>query len=160
VSWLYTIVLCVAAFLAGAAVVWLRLTPTIRDLRARLDQPAAQPEPTTDTSTSTATDSAAEAPAAVIPAPAAEPVVEELVVAEPVVAEPVVEEPVAAEPVVLIAEESLEVKANSKSMIFHTPDSPYYKRMKGDVTFRSVAEAERAGYTQWTPKPKVASSAR
>ena len=32
--------------------------------------------------------------------------------------------------------------------------------LKGDVVFSSVAEAERAGYTQWTPKSKVASPAR
>ncbi|MBW4716928.1 LapA family protein [Saccharothrix obliqua] len=50
------------------------------------------------------------------------------------------------------------VKGSSKSMIFHTPDSPYFKRMKGDVTFRSIAEAERAGYTRW--RPKSAASAR
>jgi hypothetical protein len=77
------------------------------------------------------------------------PVAEEAAVAE---VAPVVDEPA--------VEEGEEIKANSKSMIFHTPTSPYYKRMKGDVTFRSVAEAERAGYTQWTPKTKVASSAR
>ncbi|MBB5960215.1 type IV secretory pathway VirB10-like protein [Saccharothrix tamanrassetensis] len=44
------------------------------------------------------------------------------------------------------------VKGSTKSMIFHTPDSPYFKRMKGDVTFRSAAEAERAGYTRWRPR--------
>jgi hypothetical protein len=61
-------------------------------------------------------------------------------------------------PVAEAAEDDVEVKANSKSMIFHTPSSPYYKRMKGDVTFRSVAEAEAAGYTQWSPKSKVSSA--
>lgn len=50
----------------------------------------------------------------------------------------------------------VEVKGSSKSMIFHTPDSPYFKRMKGDVTFRSIAEAEQAGYTQWRPKSTAA----
>ncbi|XVV06422.1 hypothetical protein ACQPW3_13935 [Actinosynnema sp. CA-248983] len=50
------------------------------------------------------------------------------------------------------AEVAVEVKGSSKSMIFHTPESPYFKRMKGDVTFRSIAEAEEAGYTRWRPK--------
>ncbi|MEU4804730.1 hypothetical protein [Actinosynnema sp. NPDC023587] len=52
-----------------------------------------------------------------------------------------------------------QVKGSSKSMIFHTPDSPYFKRMKGDVTFGSVEEAERAGYTQWRPR-SAATAAR
>ncbi|NUT91609.1 MAG: hypothetical protein HOY78_06205 [Saccharothrix sp.] len=60
--------------------------------------------------------------------------------------------PVAAEVVGVV------VKGSSKSMIFHTPDSPYFKRMKGDVTFRSIAEAEEAGYTRWRPKTAAASA--
>ncbi|CCH29941.1 hypothetical protein ABZ816_32270 [Actinosynnema sp. NPDC047251] len=57
-------------------------------------------------------------------------------------------------------EPGFEVKGSSKSMIFHTPDSPYFKRMKGDVAFRSIEEAERAGYTQWRPKSAAAASTR
>ncbi|MFC6089975.1 hypothetical protein [Saccharothrix lopnurensis] len=48
------------------------------------------------------------------------------------------------------------VKCNSRSMVFHTPASPYFNRMKGDVTFTTPEEAERAGYTRWSPKPKTA----
>ncbi|MDU0292080.1 hypothetical protein [Saccharothrix longispora] len=49
-----------------------------------------------------------------------------------------------------------EVKGSSKSRIFHTAESPYFKRMKGDVVFRSAVEAERAGYTRWAPRtPKT-----
>ncbi|GAA1353266.1 sunset domain-containing protein [Saccharothrix algeriensis] len=51
-----------------------------------------------------------------------------------------------------------QVKGSPKSMIFHTPDSPYFKRMKGDVTFRSAAEAERAGYTRWRPRSAAPAS--
>ncbi|WP_199440829.1 sunset domain-containing protein [Umezawaea beigongshangensis] len=47
-----------------------------------------------------------------------------------------------------------EVKGNSKSMICHTPSSPYFRRMKGDVSFRSAEDAVRAGYTLWTPRPR------
>lgn len=46
------------------------------------------------------------------------------------------------------------VKGNSKSRIFHTETSPYYRRMKGDVRFRSIEEAERAGYTAWSPRSR------
>ncbi|MEU7477928.1 hypothetical protein AB0A63_18220 [Lentzea sp. NPDC042327] len=47
------------------------------------------------------------------------------------------------------------IKANSRTMMFHTPESPYYKRMKGDVVFHSAEDALRAGYTMWTPRPRV-----
>jgi hypothetical protein len=47
------------------------------------------------------------------------------------------------------AGEPLPVKATKKSMRYHTPDSPYYNRIKGDVIFGSAAEAEEAGYTAW-----------
>ena len=33
------------------------------------------------------------------------------------------------------------IKANSRTMMFHTPDSPYYKRMKGDAFFHSPEDA-------------------
>ncbi|QFZ18105.1 sunset domain-containing protein [Saccharothrix syringae] len=52
-------------------------------------------------------------------------------------------------------DQPVEVKCNSRSMVFHTPASPYFKRMKGDVTFNSAEEAERAGYTRWTPKARA-----
>ncbi|GGM92195.1 hypothetical protein GCM10011609_31960 [Lentzea pudingi] len=55
-------------------------------------------------------------------------------------------EPVAAAPA---------IKANSRTMMFHTPESPYYKRMKGDAFFHSPEDARRAGYTMWTPRPRV-----
>jgi hypothetical protein len=51
------------------------------------------------------------------------------------------------------------IKANSRTMMFHTPDSPYYKRMKGDAFFHSPEDARRAGYTMWTPRPRVPASA-
>jgi hypothetical protein len=51
------------------------------------------------------------------------------------------------------------IKGNSKSMICHTPSSPYYGRTKGDVAFRSVEEAERAGYTIWSARSRVKVSA-
>ncbi|MFD4672524.1 hypothetical protein ACFWNN_22550 [Lentzea sp. NPDC058450] len=53
------------------------------------------------------------------------------------------------------APEPLPVKGNSKTMVYHTPDSPYYRRMKGDMTFRSEAEAVSAGYRMWTTKGRI-----
>lgn len=58
----------------------------------------------------------------------------------------IMEEPVALPPA---------IKANSRTMMFHTPESPYYKRMKGDAFFHSPEDARRAGYTMWTPRPRV-----
>lgn len=58
----------------------------------------------------------------------------------------IMEEPVLALPA---------IKANSRTMMFHTPESPYYKRMKGDAFFHSPEDARRAGYTMWTPRPRV-----
>ncbi|MCR3753183.1 sunset domain-containing protein [Lentzea californiensis] len=51
------------------------------------------------------------------------------------------------------------IKANSRTMMFHTPESPYYKRMKGDAFFHSPEDARRAGYTMWTPRPRVPAGA-
>lgn len=45
--------------------------------------------------------------------------------------------------------ESMIIKAARKSMRYHTPDSPYYNRLKGDVIFESIEEAEKAGYSAW-----------
>lgn len=62
----------------------------------------------------------------------------------------IMEEPVALPPA---------IKANSRTMMFHTPESPYYKRMKGDAFFHSPEDARRAGYTMWTPRPRVPAGA-
>jgi hypothetical protein len=59
-----------------------------------------------------------------------------------------------AEVVELLEEAVLPLKGNSKSRIFHTESSPYYRRMKGDVRFGSVEEAEQAGYTMWSPRSR------
>lgn len=47
------------------------------------------------------------------------------------------------------------LKGNSKTMVYHTADSPYYRRMKGDRTFESEAEAVAEGYRRWTTKARV-----
>ncbi|GGM52495.1 hypothetical protein GCM10012275_24340 [Longimycelium tulufanense] len=41
------------------------------------------------------------------------------------------------------------VKASASSMLFHTPDSPYYARTRAEVWFRSTEDAERAGFRAW-----------
>lgn len=46
------------------------------------------------------------------------------------------------------------IKGNAQSMLFHTPDSPYYGRTKPEVWFRTEADAERAGFTKYTRKPR------
>ena len=46
------------------------------------------------------------------------------------------------------------IKGNAQSMLFHTPDSPYYGRTKPQVWFRTEADAERAGFTKYTRRPR------
>jgi hypothetical protein len=46
------------------------------------------------------------------------------------------------------------IKGNAQSMLFHTPDSPYYGRTKPEVWFRTEADAEQAGFTKYTRKPR------
>jgi hypothetical protein len=38
------------------------------------------------------------------------------------------------------------IKGNSSSMIFHTPESPWYKRTKAEVWFRDEEAATAAGF--------------
>ncbi|MEU8221217.1 hypothetical protein [Kribbella sp. NPDC048915] len=46
------------------------------------------------------------------------------------------------------------IKGNGQSMLFHTPDSPYYGRTKPEVWFRTEADAERAGFTKYVRRPR------
>ncbi len=46
------------------------------------------------------------------------------------------------------------IKGNGKSMLFHTPTSPYFGRTKAGVWFRTAEDARRAGFTEWTRKPR------
>ncbi|MEU7526301.1 hypothetical protein AB0A74_11235 [Saccharothrix sp. NPDC042600] len=177
--WLFAqmFVLCGFAFLAGAVLTWLPLRATIRGLRAELTHPTTPPRPALPAGTLTlptqpkpAPENADEPepapeaepepepdhPTAALAALAAQPTPEPAPVpdAEPAPAASATAGVTSAKvaPAGVTPAAVVEVKGSSKSMIFHTPDSPYFKRMKGDVTFRSIAEAEEAGYTQWRPR--------
>ncbi len=41
------------------------------------------------------------------------------------------------------------IKGNADSMLFHTPDSPYFERTRAEVWFRTADEAVAAGFTEW-----------
>lgn len=41
------------------------------------------------------------------------------------------------------------IKVNEGSRRYHTPESPYYVRTRADFWFRSVADAEKAGFAAW-----------
>jgi hypothetical protein len=41
------------------------------------------------------------------------------------------------------------IKANEGSRKYHAPDSPYYVRTRGDLWFRTAADAEKAGFMAW-----------
>jgi hypothetical protein len=44
------------------------------------------------------------------------------------------------------------VKGNTRSMRYHTPDSPYYSRTKPGAWFRTIQEAEEAGFSAWNER--------
>ena len=46
------------------------------------------------------------------------------------------------------------IKGNAASMLFHTTESPYYKRTKAEAWFATEAAAEAAGFTKWAPRRK------
>jgi small subunit ribosomal protein S3 len=48
--------------------------------------------------------------------------------------------------------EGWEVKGNANSMLFHTPDSPYFSRTKAQVWFRDEETASAAGFRRWDRK--------
>ncbi|WP_344748671.1 hypothetical protein [Kribbella aluminosa] len=52
------------------------------------------------------------------------------------------------------------IKGNAQSMLFHTPDSPYYGRTKPEVWFRTEADAERAGFTKYARRPRKSADPR
>ncbi len=52
------------------------------------------------------------------------------------------------------------IKGNAHSMLFHTPDSPYYGRTKPEVWFRSEADAERAGFSKYVRRPRKSADPR
>lgn len=46
------------------------------------------------------------------------------------------------------------IKGNVSSKLYHAPSSPYYKRTKAQVWFRSGADAAVAGFTEWQPRKR------
>jgi hypothetical protein len=52
------------------------------------------------------------------------------------------------------------IKGKTQSMLFHTPDSPYYGRTKPEVWFRTEADAERAGFTKYARRPRKSTDPR
>ena len=49
------------------------------------------------------------------------------------------------------------IKASTGSLLFHSPSSPYFRRTKAEIWFRSAADARAAGFTEWTPKKRTES---
>lgn len=47
------------------------------------------------------------------------------------------------------------IKGNAGSMLFHPPTSPYFKRTKAEVWFRTAEEARAAGFTEWAPRKRA-----
>ncbi|RJQ79219.1 hypothetical protein D5S17_10875 [Pseudonocardiaceae bacterium YIM PH 21723] len=50
--------------------------------------------------------------------------------------------------------EEYTIKGNEDSMLFHTTESPYYKRTIAEVWFKTEADAEAAGFTKYVRKTK------
>jgi hypothetical protein len=47
------------------------------------------------------------------------------------------------------------IKGNAGSMLFHAATSPYYRRTKAELWFRTPEDARAAGFTEWTPKKRT-----
>lgn len=47
------------------------------------------------------------------------------------------------------------IKGKAGSMLFHPPSSPYYKRTKAEIWFRTPEDARAAGFTEWTPRKRA-----
>ena len=41
------------------------------------------------------------------------------------------------------------IKGNEATGLFHTPESPHYGRVRGDVWFETEEEARAAGFRRW-----------
>jgi len=52
-----------------------------------------------------------------------------------------------------------EVKGNEDSMLYHTPQSPYFKRTRAEVWFETVEGAEAAGFARWDSRAKASAAA-
>ena len=44
------------------------------------------------------------------------------------------------------------IKGNADSMLYHSPNSPYYGRTKAEAWFLTEADAKRAGFSRWDAK--------
>jgi|GEM_PF-3003905 Predicted membrane protein len=64
----------------------------------------------------------------------------------PEVVETVGDDAVAAEPVTEL------IKGNRDSMLYHTPDSPWYARTNAEEWFHTEQEAQAAGYERWNSR--------
>jgi len=49
-----------------------------------------------------------------------------------------------------------DVKGNADSMLYHTPESPYYERTTAAGWFDSESSAEAAGFTRWDRRDRNA----
>ncbi|PFG17864.1 hypothetical protein ATK74_2441 [Propionicimonas paludicola] len=58
----------------------------------------------------------------------------------------------AAEPVESLAPEK--IKGNRDSMLYHTPDSPWYARTKAEAWFATEDEAQAAGFARWDSRTR------
>jgi hypothetical protein len=47
------------------------------------------------------------------------------------------------------------IKGSSGSMLFHPPDSPYYRRTKAEIWFRTVDDARAAGFSERAAKQRT-----
>lgn len=45
--------------------------------------------------------------------------------------------------------EAFTIKGNAGSMLYHTPASPYYSRIRAEAWFSSTEDAEAAGFIAW-----------
>lgn len=182
-NWLWSLL----AFFLGAAITWVLLERRKPAAAPPLEEPAVEQEPVLVGATAT---QAAPAPRPTPAAPASPATPAAPAAPVPERAEPVFSRVMDSEPTLFDAEiaapeqqaaavqpgrygegsaeavphqgppDGFTIKGNAQSKLFHTPDSPYYGRTKPEVWFRTEADAERAGFTKYTRRPRKSADPR
>ncbi|MBW0119843.1 sunset domain-containing protein [Pseudonocardia oceani] len=49
------------------------------------------------------------------------------------------------------------IKGNAQSKLFHPPSSPYFRRTRAEVWFRTAEDAQAAGFTAYSPRRRGSS---
>jgi hypothetical protein len=125
-------------------------TPPVRPLASQ----SAEPRPPAPVADGAARPTPSPRPSPTPRPPAAPPAA---AAAEPAAAQPYGPGSAAPLPDGSAPDPAFTIKGNAGSMLFHPPSSPYYRRTKAEVWFRTPEDASAAGFTAYAPRRKASS---